>query len=80
MIQCTLEITVYTISLLPLRTVVDKSPEEATAVVVAEVGVHQSQEEVTEVHTRTYKYTKDISYDKEEKYHGQDGIKVQRLH
>ena len=80
MIQWTIEIAVYTILYLPLRTAVDTSPEEVAAVVEADVGVHQSQEEVTEVHTRTYKYTKDILYDKEEKYHGQDGIKVQRLH
>ena len=74
-IQWTLETAVYTILLLPLRTGVDKSPEEVKVEATEEVQNHLVEAFAL---TLTYRYTKDVWLDKVESYSGQDGKQEQR--
>ena len=65
-------------SILPLRTGVNKSPEEVEVEDEAEAGVQNCQGEDTERDIRTYQCTKDTLSDKVQSNCGANGNKARR--
>ena len=70
----------YTISFLPLRTGVVKSPEGAELEVEAGAGAQNPLAEAIKLPIQTYKYMREIRLGRVVRYSGQSGEMVQRRH